>query len=189
MGITGGIGSGKTTICKVFETLNIPIFYADSIGKKLLNSDSEVITQVKEAFGEEMYSEEGLDRKKMAAHVFGDKKALQKLNSIVHPAVGKAFDKWSSEQNSKYLLKEAAILFESGSHKSLDAVIYVYAPEVIRIKRVMNRDGVTEKEVKSRMANQWDDEKKRKLSDFVIFNDGSQAVIPQVLALHQKLNV
>lgn len=185
IGITGGIGSGKTTVCKVFEILKIPVFYADDAAKSVMNKDPHLIDAIKREFGSELYSEEEiLDRKALAKLVFNNSQALGKLNSLVHPAAIQAFEDWSKEQDSPYVIKEAAILFESGSYKDCDFTILVYTPENLRIKRVMKRDNTTEAEVRARIDKQMPEDKKRELSDFVIENDGSTALLPQVLSLH-----
>lgn len=186
VGITGGIGSGKSVVCKVFEQLSIPVFYADDESKKLITTNTELIAEIKKKIGENIYTKQGeLDRKKLSAIVFNDEKALQKLNAITHPAVKKHFLAWVKEQKSTpYILKEAAILFESKANKDCDFVIAVYAPKEIRIKRVMERDGIGHEAVTARMSKQMSDEEKIKLSDFVIYNDEKQLVVPQVLKLH-----
>lgn len=185
IGITGGIGSGKTTVCKVFEILKIPVFYADEAAKSVMNKDPQLVAAIKREFGSEVYSREGvLDRKALANLVFNNSQALEKLNNLVHPAAIQAFKDWSDEQNSPYVIKEAAILFESGSYKDCDFTILVYTPENLRIKRVMKRDDTTEAEVRARINKQMPEDKKRELADFVIENDGSTALLPQVLSLH-----
>lgn len=187
VGITGNIGSGKTTICKVFEVLGIPVFYADEAAKKVMTNDAELIAGIKEAFGNEAYFADGsLNRKHIGGIVFNDKQQLEKLNALVHPATFRAFDVWVEQQtHALYVLKEAAILFESGSYKKCDRSILVTAPLDIRIARVMQRDGVTADEVKSRETRQYPQEKKIELANDIIVNDDSQLVIPQVLKLHE----
>ncbi|TWR27221.1 dephospho-CoA kinase [Mucilaginibacter achroorhodeus] len=187
VGITGNIGSGKTTGCKVFEVLGIPVFYADEAAKKVMIEDDVLIDAIKAAFGNEAYYEDGsLNRKHIGGIVFNDKQRLEELNALVHPAVFRAFDVWVEEQaDAPYVLKEAAILFESGSYKKCDRSILVAAPLDIRIDRVMKRDGVTADEVKSREARQYPQEKKMELADDIIINDDSELVIPQMLKLHE----
>lgn len=185
IGVTGGIGSGKTTVCKVFEVLNVPVFYADDAAKSVMNSDVNLITALKAEFGDKIYSQEGLlDRKALAALVFNNQQALKKLNSLVHPAAIQAFKDWTEWQASPYVIKEAAILFESGSYKDCDYTVLVYTPEDLRIKRVLKRDGVTEEQVRARIEKQMPEEEKKKLADFTIVNDGKEALLPQVLKLH-----
>ena len=189
IGITGGIGSGKSTVCKVFETLGIPVYYADTEAKKLLDTDTTVFQLVRTAFGEVILNDLGkIDRKKMAAIVFADDEKLAKLNSIIHPAVAKHFEKWLLQQkNAPYILKEAAILFESGANKQVDKVIAVTAPLELRIERIVKRDNVSEKEVKKRIKNQWTEEEIVKRSDYVIINDEVELVVPRVMEVHQEL--
>lgn len=185
IGITGGIGSGKTTVCRVFEALSIPVFNADEVAKMMMVSDRHLVEGIKEAFGEEAYFNNGeLNRTFLSGIVFNDSEALQMLNDLVHPAVIQAFDEWAFRKTSKYCLHEAAILFESGAYKSCDKSILVSAPEVLRIQRVMRRDLVNEQQVKARIDKQMPEEEKEKLADFVILNDGKTAIIPQVLELH-----
>jgi len=190
VGITGGIGSGKTTACKVFEVLGIPVFYADTVAKEIMTQDALLIAGVKAAFGNESYFEDGkLNNKHIAGIVFNNELALAQLNALVHPAVFRAFDAWEATIPSTvpYTLKEAAILFESGSYKLCDTTILVTAPYEIKIERLMQRDGVTEEQVKARMDKQLSDEEKAKMANHFIVNDEQQSIIEQVLALHQQL--
>lgn len=186
IGITGGIGSGKTTVCKVFERIGIPVYYADLQARELMNTDSILINELKQEFGEDIYNSKGLDRPKLAGVVFNDKDKLAKLNTIVHPAVQRGFKHWASEQKEvPYVLKEAALMFESGSYKDLDYVVTVSAPKKMRLQRVVDRDGVTKSEVEKRMKNQLSEEERLERSDYVINNDETQAVIPQIMQLHE----
>jgi len=189
VGITGGIGSGKTTVCKIFEQLGIPIYYADDRAKRLMVNDLKVVSALKTLFGEKTYHEDGrLNRQHLANLVFKDKALLEKLNGIVHPAVHKDGIQWNKLQNNvPYTLKEAALLFEAGSYKALDKVITVYAPKEIRLERVIKRDQTTREAVLARMDKQMEDKKKVHLADFVIFNDGKKPLIPQIYRLHQRL--
>ncbi len=186
IGITGGIGSGKTTVCKVFELLKIPVFYADDEAKRLMTEDKILINKLVDAFGDKTYIKGILDRKYLAQIVFKNALALKKLNSLVHPAVFEAFDKWYLQQKSPYVLKEAALLFESNSYKQNNFNLLVSSPINLRIKRVMGRDGVSEKQVLERINNQMSEENKQKMADFIIFNNETDFIIPQVLALHNK---
>ena len=187
IGLTGGIGSGKSTVAKVFEVLGIPVYYADDAAKKLMNEDEELKEKIKKEFGKSIYKEEKLDRKKLADIVFTSPEKLNLLNALVHPATLKDAEKWMQEQTSHYCIKEAALIFESGAHEHLDYVIGVTAPAPLRILRTMQRDGVTKEEVFARMDKQMDDIIKMKLCDFVIQNDEQEMILPQVLALHEKL--
>jgi dephospho-CoA kinase len=185
IGITGGIGSGKSTVCKVFSVIGIPVFNADEEARRLMQEDKNLVEKIKELFGEEAYLNEKLNRAKIAAMVFENKDLLQKLNALVHPAVGKEFIRWAAKQTDQpYVIKEAAILFESNAHKGLDYVIAVSAPEKLRIERIMQRDGVSAEQVKQRMKNQWPERKKVQLADFVVVNDDKKMVLPQVMRLH-----
>ena len=189
VGITGGIGSGKTTVCKIFEQLGIPVYYADERAKHLMVQDAEVIQQLKHLFGEQTYLADGqLNRAHLASIVFQDKKKLAQLNNIVHPAVYRDGDKWHSQQLGKpYTLKEAALLFEGEGHKYLDKIITVFAPKALRIDRVMQRDEVAREAVEARIANQLPDIDKLNKADYIIINNGQQPLLPQVLSIHRQL--
>lgn len=187
IGITGGIGSGKTTVCRIFEVLGIPVFYADAVAKVVMTSDKILVEGVKGAFGDDSYLESGeLNRKHLAQIVFNDVMELEKLNTLVHPAVFRAFDAWAtSVTEAPYLIKEAALLFESGSYRMCDLNVLVTAPEALKIARVSQRDNISAEEVQQRMNKQFSDEKKLTMADFVIFNDEQHLLVPQVLQLHQ----
>ncbi|MEJ7693968.1 dephospho-CoA kinase, partial [Daejeonella sp.] len=173
IGITGGIGSGKTTVCKVFEVLGIPVFYADNAAKSIMHTDVLLRQDIIAGFGQESYFENGgLNKKHISSIVFSDKKQLTKLNALVHPAVFRAFDIWVDEQkHAQYVLKEAALLFESDSYKMCDQSILVKSPEELRIERIIQRDNTSADEVRLRMNRQFSDEKKEKLADHIIVND------------------
>lgn len=186
IGITGGIGSGKTTVCNIFELLNIPVYNADLKAKQLMVSDKKLIESIKGLLGNESYSKEGkLNRSYIANIVFNNKKKLSKLNVLVHPAVKIDFDKWAMNQESKYVLKEAALLFEAGSYRDLDFNILVSAPLEVRILRVMKRDNTDRQSIIARVNNQMPEEDKIKLSDFYINNDGQHSLIAQIIDLHE----
>ncbi len=189
IGITGGIGSGKTTACRLFEVLGIPVYYADDRAKWLMQNDEQLIQKLKSTFGDQVYNQDGqLDRAYLAGIVFNDRAKLDQLNGIVHPAVredGIAWDKEHTE--TPYTLREAALLYESGIYQLLDHIITVTAPEELRIERVMARDGVDAAAVKARIDKQWPEEKKVAMADFVIHNDGQQSLIQQVYQIHQQL--
>ena len=189
IGITGGIGSGKTIICKVFETLGVPVFYADTVAKEIMVKDPVLIAGIKETFGEESYGPDGkLQNKYIAGIVFNNQEQLEKLNALVHPATFRAFDDWLAQlpQHTPYILKEAALLFESGSYKTCDQSLLVLAPMETRIQRVMHRDQVTEEQVKARMDKQLSDEEKLRMADFTILNNETDSLITQVLQLHHQ---
>lgn len=186
IGLTGGIGSGKSTLLAWFRSNGIPCFESDIVGKQLLNG--QLKQDVIDCFGPELYPNDVLDTKRMAQLVFQDKEALEKLNNLVHPAVGKAFkDFVEKNKNAQIVVKEAAILFETGAYKSCDFVILVCAPLEKRISRVIQRDGVKRAEVLARMSKQWDDNKKSALADFVIENDSLELAIQQLEAILKKL--
>lgn len=188
IGITGGIGSGKTTVCKIFETLGIPVYYADEEAKKLMQHNAEVVAGIRSLFGDEAYNADGiLDRAFLARQVFNDKEKLDRLNAIVHPATIRDSLEWAEKQTSPYILKEAALLFESEAFHYVDKVIGISAPVTLRIHRTMKRSHITREEVSKRMKNQMDEEVKMRLCDFVIYNDGQQAIIPQVMKIHEQL--
>ena len=187
IGITGGIGSGKSTIAKVFMSIGYPVYNSDTRAKELINSNEELINSIKLSFGDDLYNSQGLDRKKMASIVFNNPEKLELLNSIIHPAVGKDFEKWIDSQNTSFILKEAAILFETGIYKYLHKTILVSAPQETRIERVIKRDNTNREEVLSRMNNQWSEEKKTELADYVIDNSGNKLVIPQVLEIIKQI--
>lgn len=189
IGITGGMGSGKTTVCHIFETLGVPVYYADGRGKFLLQNDDAVKQKVRSVFGNNIYGEKGeFDRAAMAAMVFKDTEKLHALEAIVHPAVQLDFEEWARAQKGKYIIKEAALLFESGSYKALDKIIMVFAPLEIRVKRITERDRSTRESVMERIEKQWPDDKKKELADYTIINDEVTPILPQALHLHQLLS-
>ncbi|MFL5788529.1 MAG: dephospho-CoA kinase [Flavisolibacter sp.] len=186
IGLTGGIGSGKSIIAKIFELFNVPVYYADEASKRLYHSNKSLIKEIKFHFGEDIYKNEQLDRQKLASIVFSNPQKLELLNQLVHPLTIRDAEEWMKKQTSPYIIKEAALLFESGSVASLDYVIGVKAPLSIRIKRVIERDGVSKDEILSRMSRQIDEDIKMRLCDFIITNDEHELVIPQALELHMK---
>lgn len=187
VGITGGIGSGKSTVAKIFEVLGIPVYYADIAAKQLMHEDEALKQSLREHFGEAIYKEGKLDRSLLSSLVFNNKEKLELLNSLIHPATINAGLRWMEAQTTPYAIKEAALIFESGSQEHLDFVIGVYAPVALRIQRVMERDKITREEVQRRMQYQINEEMKMKLCNAVIVNDEQEMVIPQVLELHKKL--
>lgn len=189
VGITGGIGSGKTTVCKLIEALGYPVYYADVEAKKIIETDSDVILAISNLFGNDIYSSGKLDRQRLASLVFNNKELLAKLNGIVHPAVARHFQVWANRFSSPIIFKEAAILFESGLHKLLDKTILVVAPEQVRLQRVIDRDNISVDNVKSRMANQATQDELVKLADYLINNDGKELVLPQLLGIIENLKM
>jgi dephospho-CoA kinase len=191
VGITGGIGSGKTTVCKMFEKLGIPVYYADERAKYLMQHEHFLIDQLKKNFGEEIYENGRLNRTLLAEKVFNNKSKLELLNSLVHPAVFRDTERWREEQKEKkppYSINEAALLVETGSYKGLDKLIVVYAPLETRVNRVSNRDKVEIEEVMARVRNQLPEDEKLKLADMVITNDGDlHHLEQQVKQIHEQL--
>src|SRR5690348_16143407 len=182
IGITGGIGSGKTTVCRVFEVLGIPVYYADAAARTLMETDPELIAVIKKNFGEAAYNEEEkLNRKYISDIVFHNEAKLCLLNPLVHPATIREAVRWMQLQTTPYAIKEAALMFESESFHHVDKVIGIYAPKNLRIQRAMKRDAVSRDEVIARMNKQLDEEIKMRLCDYIIYNDEQQLVIPQVM--------
>ncbi len=190
IGITGGIGSGKTTVCKIFESLRIPVYYADDRAKALMIENKELVHEIKNLLGDESYFDDGaLNRQHIASIVFKDKKKLEQLNGLVHPAVAKDGILWQQAQSLvPYTLKEAALLIESGSFQALDYLITVWAPKETRIQRVIKRDGTTREEVEARIDKQMSEFEKLKLAQFVIINDGDKSLVQQVHKLHLRFS-
>lgn len=186
VGLTGGIGSGKTYVSKIIESLGYSVFNSDDEAKKIMLAP-HVVAQVKEVFGEEAYIDSVLNRKYIADHIFSNTELKEKLNNIVHPAVRQAFSDWSEKQNNSIVFNEAAILFETDSYKQFDYTILVTADEETRIQRVVKRDNATPAEIKARMDNQWPDAKKEKLASFILINDYKQDVLTQIKEIIQKI--
>ena len=186
IGLTGGIGSGKSTVAKIFSTIGIPVFYADIAARNVMHEDAALKQKIKETFGDAAYENNMLNRKYIADIVFNDPFKLEQLNAMVHPATIAAAQRWMLQQTTPYVIKEAALFFEAGSTEGLDYIIGVYAPQHLRVQRVMQRDNVTREEVLLRMSKQINEEMKMRLCDFVIVNDEQTMVIPQVLKLHEK---
>ncbi len=190
IGITGGIGSGKSLICRIFHVLGVPAYDADSQAKKLMTTDGILIDQIKKEFGSLCYDERGvLNRELLSKTVFNSPEKLTKLNSLVHPRVAKDYNQWMNEQfGAKYCLKEAALLFEAGSYQALDKIIVVTAPDELRITRVLQRDPQRDKtDVEKIIKNQMPQDEKMKKAHFIIKNDETELVVPQVLKLHEWL--
>lgn len=186
IGITGGIGSGKSTVAHLFEAMGYPIYYADLRARWLMDNDPIIKELLIESFGIEVYPDK-LNRPALAAIVFNDKASLYQLNNITHPTIEEDFDKWCKIQESPIVFKEAAVMFESGTDLSVHEVICVTAPEKLRIRRVMDRDKVSEQDVKNRIRSQWSDEKKIALSQYVIMADDHHLVVPQAISILHKI--
>lgn len=188
VGLTGGLGSGKSFVATLFAELGVPVYEADLEAKMLIEVDPEIVKAYKRFFGNDIYSPLGLNRKQVAAVVFSNQELLKQVNQVVHPAVARHFEEWLMQhRDASYVIHEAAILFESRSNELMDRVITVSAPEAIRIARVMERDGVGAEAVKLRLNNQMKEEERLAKADFVIINDESQLLLPQVVELHQQL--
>ena len=189
VGITGGIGSGKSLICKVFQLLGVPVYDADSRARSLMSQDEELRQSITSVFGPGAYSRGGdLDRAYLASIAFSDETVLQRLNQLVHPKVGEDYTQWvSSHSDEAYLIKEAALLFESGSWKQLDFVVNIMVPEAMRIKRVLSRDpDRSEEQIRAIMDKQWSDQKRQSLAHTNIRNDETILLLPQLLSWHQQ---
>jgi len=187
IGLTGGIGSGKTTVCRVFRAMDVPVYEADKEARRLMESDEQIIHSIGTAFGSRAYLEGKLNRAYISELVFKDKALLSKLNAIVHPVVHQDFHTWSLNFSTEaYLIEEAAILFESGGAKKMDYTIFVQSNVQTRIERVMARDNTREEEVKERMNSQMNDIEKQNMADFIIFNEIGSMILPQIVDLHNR---
>lgn len=187
IGLTGGIGSGKSTVAKVFEVLGIPVYKADDEAKKLMATNPELIEKIKANFTNEAYINGQLNKAFISSQVFNNKEKLTLLNSLVHPFTIEDGKKWMSQQQTPYAIKEAALIFESGSQAEFDLIIGVYAPIALRIHRAMQRDHVDKEKIHERMQNQIKEEIKMKLCDEVLINNEQVLLLPQIIALHEKL--
>jgi dephospho-CoA kinase len=185
VGLTGGIGSGKSLVCSILEKLGVPVYSADREARRLMNTDTGLRESIVKIFGERAYDKEGLNRAFLSETVFGDSVMLSMLNELVHPAVRIDFNRWAAGQNeASYVVEEAAILFESGAFREMDLSVLVYAPEELRISRVMSRDHIEREAVLKRMGHQLSEEQKMKFADHILYNDGAQMLLPQVVRLH-----
>lgn len=187
VGLTGGIAAGKSLVAEIFKVLSVPVFNADLEARAILEKDPEVRKAIIQLFGEKAYSGNMPNRAYIAEQVFNDDAVRSDLNGIVHPAVGTAYAQWVDAQEADYVVKEAAITFETGIYKEMDRMVLVTAPEEVRMNRALKRDDSDREKIENRMRAQWADEKKIPLSDFVITNDGETALIPQVLRIHREL--
>ena len=187
VGLTGGIGSGKSTVARILETLGIPVYYADDAAKTIMNTDAGLRQQIIQHFGEASYAEGQLQRKYLADIVFNEPEKLALLNSLIHPVTIRHSEQWFRRQSAPYAVREAALLFESGASENLEFIIGVYAPKQLRMQRVIKRDGLTTEEIQKRMNRQINEEMKMKLCDAVIRNDEQQLMIPQVMEIHRLL--
>ncbi len=188
IGLTGGIGAGKSLVASLFEMCDVPIYFADDRAKRLMVQNAELKRDITRILGREAYQSDGsLNRRFIAARIFGDHFILSKLNSLVHPRVSADYQQWHDRhQDYPYTLEEAALLFEGGGYLQMDAVIHVHARSSVRIDRVMKRDGIDRETVQRRIDNQWPEERRLMLADFTIYNNGTCLLIPQVFHLHQR---
>lgn len=187
IGLTGGIGSGKSTVAKIFEILQIPVYYADDAAREIMNTDASLKCRIIEAFGSDTYKNDLLDRPYLSSLVFNNPEKLALLNSLVHPAIITASENWMLQQTGPYAIKEAALIFESGSARELDYVIGVYTPRTVRVQRIMHRDKISREQVLDRMKSQISEEIKMRLCDFVIQNNEEVLLIPQVIEIDRQL--
>jgi dephospho-CoA kinase len=181
------MGSGKTVVSRILHAVGVPVFYADAVTKELYDTHEGLRQALTGLLGEDIYQNGCLQRKRMAALIFSDGRLLQKVNALVHPLVLQHFHQWAQQQQAPYVVQEAAILFESGANEKMDCTIAVTAPEALRITRTMQRDNITVQEVKNRMQWQWPDEKRNAKATFIIVNDDQQALLPQVLTIHENI--
>jgi dephospho-CoA kinase len=187
LGVTGGIGSGKTSVCKVFTVLGIPVFSADRIAREIMDGDEEIIRQINSIAGRDLYSNGCLDRMALASLIFNNNTLLEKVNSLVHPVVFEHFARWEMNQTAPYIIMEAAILFESGASKLVDKIATIVAPEEERLNRVTHRSKLSRHQVLERMKNQMNDKSRIKLSDYVIYNSENDMIIPAILEIHEDI--
>ncbi|MFN4300157.1 MAG: dephospho-CoA kinase [Thermaurantimonas sp.] len=187
VGLTGGIGSGKTTAAQLFRHLGVPVYIADDEAKRLIDSDPVIRRNIIAHFGTEAYTSSGLNRQYIAQRVFTNPEKLELLNSLTHPAVKEHFKKWITLQNALFVIKEAAILFEAGTYRECDLIISIVAPENTRLERIQRRSGLSIEEIKSRIARQWTDKKRLQLSDYVVLNDGKHSLIKQILHIYEDI--
>ena len=187
LGVTGGIGSGKTSVCRVFTILGIPVFSTDHEARKIMNNDKGIIQGINSIAGKDLYHNGDLDRKELASLIFNNNALLEKVNSLVHPIVFDHFSRWRKEQTAPYVILEAAILFESGASNLVDKIVTIVAPIEERLNRVIQRNTLSRDQVLERMRNQMDDESRIKLSDYVIYNSENDMIIPAVLKIHEDI--
>lgn len=187
LGVTGGIGSGKTSVCKVFNILGIPVFSADPAASAVMENNDELKCKINELAGRDLYSGGKLDRKELARIIFNSQEVLNGINALVHPLVFRQFDDWVTQQDTPYVIMEAAILFESGASKRVDRIVTVVAPEEERIQRVIQRNNLTREMVLERIRNQMSDEEKIRNSDYVIRNSENEMIIPAILKIHEDI--
>jgi dephospho-CoA kinase len=187
LGVTGGIGSGKTSVCRVFCVLGIPVFSADQQASEIMEKDQSIIDTINSIAGKDLYTSGTLDRKELATIIFNSTSLLERVNSLIHPLVFDLFKQWTHEQTSPYVIMEAAILFESGASGLMDRIATIIAPVNERVERVIKRSSLTREQVLERMRNQMDDESRKKLSDYIIYNSENDMIIPSILKIHDDI--
>ncbi len=187
LGVTGGIGSGKTSVCRVFNVLGIPVFSADPEARQIMENDEGIIRRINSIAGKNLYINGSLDRMELATLIFNDQILLDKVNSLVHPVVFDHFKRWELEQSAPYVIMEAAILFESGASKLVDRIVTVVAPMEERVDRVIHRNNLSREQVMERMRNQMDDETRIRSSDYVIQNSENDLIVPAILKIHEDI--
>jgi dephospho-CoA kinase len=187
LGVTGGIGSGKTSVCRVFEVMNIPVFSADRIANEIMETDNSIVNAINAIAGRNLYLNGKLDRPALSKLIFNDRERLGKVNSLVHPAVFRSFTNWVSEQSSPYVIMEAAILIESGASSLVDRIATIVAPVEERINRIIQRSLLTREQIAERMRNQMDDTERAKHSDFIINNSENDMIIPVIIKIHTEI--
>ena len=187
IGVTGGIGSGKTSVCRVFNVLGIPVFSSDAVARRIMDSDDEIIEKVKTIAGKDVYFSGTLDRAKLAGIIFNNASLLEEINKIVHPVVFEQFNIWVNSVSAPYSIMEAAILIESGASKLVDKIATIATPEEERLSRVTLRSRLSRHQVMERMKNQLDDETRIKLSDYVIYNSENDMIIPAIIRIHEDI--
>ncbi|MHC1731760.1 MAG: dephospho-CoA kinase [Bacteroidales bacterium] len=187
LGITGGIGSGKTTVCRIFKVLGIPVFVADNIAKELMHSDGDIRTRLNQVAGKDLYVSGSLDRKELARIIFNRPDLLRRVNEAVHPSVLRQFDEWASGEDAPYVIMESAILFEAGADALVDRVATISAPVEERIARVMGRNDLSREEVIGRINNQLEDEEREEQSYYIINNSDNEMIIPEILKIHEDM--
>jgi len=187
LGITGGIGSGKTSVCRVFNVLGIPFFSADPEAKMIMDTDKTIMNRINSIAGKDLYENGALNRMELANLIFNDNSLLEKVNSLVHPVVFEHFRQWEGQQSSPYVIIEAAIMFESGADKLVDRIATIVTPIEERVDRVKHRNNLSREQVLERMRNQMDDQSRIKLSDYVIYNSENDMIIPAILKIHEDI--
>ncbi len=187
LGVTGGIGSGKTTVCRIFNVLGIPVFDADKVAKHIMDTDKSMMLRLNSIAGKDLYLSGNLDKTELAELIFKNESILAKVNALVHPAIYDNFNVWAREQTTPYVVMEAAILFESGGAKQLDRILSVVAPVEDRIARVIKRNALSEVQVLDRIRNQMDDESRIRLSDYVVYNSENEMIIPSIMKIHTEI--